>query len=77
MFEITEKDGNARAEKLRMEIAKAINRLETPLGQFKYGCEKLGWNDDVAYVIEDAIRDLGKALATLTVWDIDLSKEDK
>ena len=75
MFEITEKEGSKRADALRMEIAKAINRLETPLYQFKYGCEKLGWNDDVAFVVEDAIREFGKALATLTVWDIDLSKD--
>lgn len=58
-----------RIEDSRKRIAKCLNLLETTKNELKWACEAEGWNDEVAFQVEDAAKELGFALATLTRWN--------
>lgn len=57
-----------RVEYLKQAIADSLNKIERRLDLFKYECTEMDWNNEVAYQIEGACKELGFALATLTNW---------
>ena len=76
--EISKEDeaiANARVEKAKERIAKALMFLETSSQELKWACASMGWNDEVAYELDEAATKLGYSLATLVTWDEDLSDE--
>ena len=65
-----------RIEDSRKRLAKCLNLLETTKNELRWACEAEHWNDEVAFQVEDAAKELGFALATLTRWnDDDVSNE--
>lgn len=60
---------NKRVESAKYRIAKCLNMLETTAQELHWACEAEGWNDEVAFQIEEAAQKLGFALATLYRWD--------
>lgn len=43
----------------------------------KFICGEMDWNDDVAFVIDEASTRLGQALATLVTWDEDIEEDQQ
>ena len=66
-----EKLAAERVENSKKRVAHALNLLEVTSQEMKWACESMGWNDEVAYQIEDAMLKLGIALATLVRWNDD------
>lgn len=66
-----EKLANKRVENAKKRVAHALNLLEVTDQELKWACESMGWNEEVAFQIEDAIVKLGPALATLVRWNDD------
>lgn len=62
---------NRRIEESRKRVAKALGLLEASSQELKWACEAEGWNDEVAFQIDEAATKLGFALAALTRWDDD------
>jgi len=60
---------NKRIEDAKRRVAKCVGMLETTSQELKWACEAEGWNDEVAYLIEEASTKLGYALAALVRWD--------
>lgn len=60
-----------RVENTKKRVAHALNLLEVASQEMKWACEAMGWNDEVAYQIEDGMLKLGTALATLVRWNDD------
>ena len=71
--ETTEKEelANARIEDSRKRLAKVICQIEGLNQEIRYACESMEWNDEVAYLIDEAANKLGYALATLDTWHDD------
>ena len=67
-----------RVEEFKQTIADCLNRLEGIVEPFKYVCQRKGWNDEVAFEVEDAMMKMGLALATLVNWwkDDEAAKEE-
>lgn len=67
-----------RVEEFKQTIADCLNRLEGIVDPFKYVCQQNGWNDEVAFEVEDAMMKMGLALATLVNWwkDDEAAKEE-
>lgn len=57
-----------RVEELKQALADALNNIEWKVDVFKFECEQMEWNNDVAIQIEGACKELGFALATLMNW---------
>lgn len=57
-----------RVEDLKQAIADSLNKIEWRIDSFKFECEEMQWNSEVAVQIQDACRELGFALATLMNW---------
>ena len=66
-----EKLANERVESTKKRVAHALNLLEAANQEMKWACESMGWNDEVAFQIEDGMLKLGMALATLERWHDD------
>ena len=66
-----EKLAAERVENSKKRVAHALNLLESASQEMKWACESMGWNDEVAYQIEDSMLKLGIALATLVRWNDD------
>ena len=66
-----EKLAAERVENSKKRVAHALNLLEGASQEMKWACESMGWNDEVAYQIEDGMFKLGIALATLVRWNDD------
>ena len=66
-----EKHANERVESTKKRVAHALNLLEVANQEMKWACESMGWNDEVAFQIEDGMLKLGMALATLERWHDD------
>ena len=56
-------------------IAKSLGRLEQTANELRWACEASDWNDDVAFLVEEANLKLGYALATLETWFDDEEQE--
>ena len=67
---------NERVENTKKRVAHAINLLEVASQEMKWACESMGWNDEVAFKIDEGMLKLGMTLATLERWhdDNDVSK---
>ena len=69
-----EKLSNERVENTKKRVAHALNLLEVAIQEMKWHvslCESMGWNDEVAFKIEEGMLKLGMALATLERWHDD------
>lgn len=64
-----EERAKRRVEDLKQAIADSLNRIEWRIDAFKFECEQMDWDSEVAVQIQDACRELGFALATLTNWE--------
>ena len=65
-----------RIESARKSLAKILCRLEGAITDVKSSCELMEWNDDVAYLMEEAAVKLGFSLATLDTWN-DVPEDEK
>ena len=74
---VKRKDGSSDMERMcegrietgRKRLAKAICLLESARMEVGSACEMMGWNDEVAFTMDEAATKLGYALATLDTWD--------
>lgn len=66
--EFRDKRARERVEELSHALAVAINGISSHLELFKFECSENGWNDEVAFDIEEGITKLGCGLATLYTW---------
>jgi hypothetical protein len=64
-IELSEK----RIETSRKTIANCLNKLENVAQELKWACEAEQWNDDIAYLVEEASLKLGYVLAALSTWN--------
>ena len=60
---------NSRIAKARKRVAKCIGMLQVSIDEIKWACEAEGWDNGVAYELEEAVLKLGYSLATLYRWD--------
>lgn len=67
---------NERIERAKKSLAKCLSMLETSSQEVKWACESQNWNEDVAYLMDEAATKLGFALATLVQWDDEPEEED-
>lgn len=58
-------------------ISSSLCSLERSVDEIKWACEASKWNDEVAYLIEEANLKLGYALATLEMWFDDAEPKEK
>lgn len=55
-------------QEFKTALAKAIISVDRKNEKFRYFCDKEGWDDIVCTWVDDGIKNLGVALATLERW---------
>ena len=69
------KNANELTDELILELSKAIAVIDDMNDLLKYYYEKLDWEPEVMYTIEDGLKKLGIGLATLVLDKNELSKD--
>ena len=72
-----EKTANELTDELILELSKAIAKIDDMNDRLKYYYEKLDWEPEVMYTIEDGLKKLGIGLATLVLDKHELSKDEE
>lgn len=71
------KNANELTDELILELSKAIAVIDDMNDRLKYYYEKLDWEPEVMYTIEDGLKKLGIGLATLVLDKNELSKDEE
>lgn len=64
-------------QELKTALAKAITMVYVKNDIFRHLCEKSNWDETVCFEVDDGLKELGVALATLEQWyEYEKDKDD-
>ena len=62
-------DANKTCSEVQLNLAKTICKLDLDADRLRLACQRMDWDDEPVYDMQDAMRNAGLALAKLVWWE--------